>query len=232
MSSDPPSSKPTGWFPHIRALLVGLHIVAITAMAFPAPGEGMVRSAWKDPTVRVELDRWHALFARCGIDWTREQFEEGLWEAASTYMNTRARILDPFGPYYEWCGTMQSWRMFTGPHRFPSRLWIEVEEQQTWRPVYVQRHAVHDWLAWYLDRYRFRPVLYRFSWYRHVPGYQGIDEFARWVARHAARDFPDAERVRVRLHTFRTPSPEAVRAGEPIEGEFATGVVVPLEKDR
>jgi hypothetical protein len=216
---------PAGWFAHLRGLLVALHLMAVTLLALPAVGEGMSRWAWKDPTVQEEFAYWTGRLNQCGVAVTQQQFEDGLYGTASAYESARGHALAPFGRYYGYCGTFQSWRMFAGPHRHPSRLHIDVEEAGDWRPVYVKSDPEHDWLAVQLDHYRMRPFVYRLSWYRHVPEFPDFDNLARWVAARAARDFPEARRVRVRFFTFRTPSPEEVRAGEPVTGEFAADVV-------
>ena len=74
-----------------------------------------------------------------------------------------------------------------------------------------------------------------FSWYiRCYPtpeDYPDFMGFARFIGRQAARDFPRADRVRVRLMKQRTPSPEEVRAGIEPETE-ATGVEMSLEEWR
>jgi hypothetical protein len=220
-----PQSEPLGWFAHLRGLLIALHLLAITLLALPSVGEGMARWAWQDPTVQDEFAQWTRWFNRCGIDITQPQLEDGLYDAATTYESARGWALRPFGRYYDWCGTFQSWRMFAGPHRYPSRLHIDIEEAGVWRPVYIKSDPQHTWLAAQLDHYRMRPFLYRLSWYRHVPQFPDFELLASWIGGKAAHDFPNPTRVRVRFFTFRTPSPEEVRAGQPIEGEFVPEVV-------
>jgi hypothetical protein len=209
-------------------VLVALHLLAVTLMALPSVGEGMFRAAWKDPTVQEEFADWTARFNRWGIHVTQHQFEDGLYDTASAYESARGEALKPFGPYYDWCGTYQSWRMFAGPHRYPSRLEIDVDEDGAWRPVYVKSDPRHAWLSSKLDHYRMRPFLYRLSWYRYVPEFPDFDLLARWIASQAARDFPKADRVRVRFFAFHTPSPDEVKAGKPITGEFVPDMVLDL----
>jgi hypothetical protein len=212
--------------------LVLLHLLAITLMALPAPGEGMIRAAWKDPSVQAEFAAWTERCNHLGLHVTEQEFEDRLWTVASTYMAARQGILAPFEPYYETCGTLQSWRMFAGPHRYPGRLRVDVEEEDMWRPVYVQRDSGHSWLSDKLDHYRFRPVLYRFSWYQYLEGYDDFRQFAAWIAARAAIDFPRATRVRVALDRVRTPSPEEVRKDVRPEGIRDPEVILDLEARR
>jgi hypothetical protein len=220
--------RPASWFAQVRAVLVALHLLAITLLALPSAGEGTARWAWKDPTVQHEFAAWTARLNGLGVRVTQEEFEDDLWAFDSTYESVRGRVTGPFNHYYAECGTFQSWRMFAGPQRYPSRLHIDVQEAGAWKPIYVQRDPDHAWLAGQLDQYRMRPVLYRLSWYRHVPEFDDFRVLSRWVAARAARDFPEASRVRVHFFTFRSPPPDEVRAGEPVEGEFTTEEVLDL----
>ncbi len=208
-----------------RGVFVVFHLLAVTLMALPAPGEGMIREAWKDPTAQGEFAAWAAGLNQAGIAITPNELEERLWNAGEKYMRLRDRVLAPFADYYRLCGTTQSWRLFVGPHRYPSRLHIDVEENGQWRPVFVERDPHHDWLGHWLDHYRFRPIIYRFGWYQYLGG-NDYERFAHWIATQAAPDFPEATRVRVRLCKFRTPTPEEVRAGQEPEGTFGPEALV------
>ncbi len=224
---DPASRR---WLAHLRGLLVALHIIAVTLMALPAPGEGMFRAAWKDPTVQAEFAGWSGRLNQLGFAITPAEFEDRLWTIASAYTHIRDRVLEPFNDYYFTCGTIQSWRMFAGPQRYPVRLSIEVREADAWRTVYRQRDPEHAWLADKLDQYRFRPVLYRFGWYRYGGADEGLNGFGRWVARQAGRDFPNAGAIRVALYQQETPSPEQTRAAIRPEGHLVEQVTVPIEQ--
>jgi len=230
-ASDTPPAQPLGWFAHLRAFLIALHLMAITLLALPAAGEGLSRWAWQDPTVQEELADWTARLNRWGYPVTQAEFEDDLWNVASAYESARGRPVALFGHYYGLCGTFQSWRMFAGPHRYPSRLLIDVDEDGTWRPVYVQRDPEHAWLARQLDHYRMRPFLYRLSWYLYAE-FDDFSQLSHWVARQAAHDFPQAGRVRVRFFKFHTPTPADARAGRAITGEFVPEMVLSLEAGR
>jgi hypothetical protein len=217
------------WFAHLRAVLVALHLLAITIMAFPSPGEGMFRAAWKDPTVQGEFATWSARFNQLGVAVTPEEFEDRVWALAVRYTQIHNELEAPFADYYAACGTMQSWRMFAGPQRYPIRLEIDVRAAGTWRLVYRQRDPEHSWRAWQLDHYRVRPVLYRFGWYRYGGENEDLNGFVRWLGRRAVADFPDATALRVRFYQQRTPSPAEVRSGHRPEGEYVKDVTVKLK---
>lgn len=212
-------------WPQIRAVLITLHIVAITLLAIPAPDGGLDRKAWNNPTVQAELKEWTENLNACGIDLSQQELEDQLWRGSHAYMEVRNEVLGPFLPYYIYCGTFQAWRMFVAPHRYPTALHIEIAEHGVWRPVYVERDPRHGWLGRQLDSHRFRSVVFRFGW----PGYEGeFDRFAHWVAHRAAADFPEAQRVRIRLVKSRTRSPQEVRAGQAPETEVVQSIELPL----
>ena len=210
----------TRW-PHIRAALVAVHVLAVVLMAFPAPSGGMRRSAWKDPTVQAELHTWAD---RLGQD--REAFEDRLWGVAVGFMDARKTVLKPFQPYYRYVGTTQSWRMFVAPHRFPGRLHIDVREDGAWRTVYVARDPELDWLGHKIDHDRMRSAIFRFAWKHYRKWFR---DFADWLAVEAARDFPEAELVRLRYYKYRTLSPDEAAAGMEPEGDWLRGEVRQLE---
>jgi hypothetical protein len=223
-----PAGRTAGWFRHLRGLLVALHLLAVTLMAFPALSDGaMDRSAWKEPTVQEELADWAERLSGWGLAVSPAELEDRLWDFAQGYTDARRKLLAPFRPYYVVCGTRQSWRMFSGPSRYLTRLHIDVEEGGVWRTVYVERDPAFPWLGVWLDHSRFRPALFDLGLDRDPEGY---DQFTHWVARQAARDFPGADRVRVHFYQYRNPSPEEVREDRRPPGQFVLPVVLPLAR--
>lgn len=201
----------------LRTVLVGVHILAVTLMALPAPGGAMSRSAWKEPTVQAEFAAWRARLASWGWETTPTEFEDGLWEVSVNLMRGREVVLAPFDPYYRYCGTWQSWRMFVAPHTHPSRLYVDVLREDDWEPVYVGRSAEHDWMATFFDHDRVRSATFRYAWRKYAGTYT---PFTKWIAKRAAEDFPAAEKVRVRYQKGPTPSPEQTLSGELPETTF------------
>lgn len=207
-----PSPPPRrGAWPHLRAALIVVHVALIGMAAVPAPEGGMRRKAWQDPTVQGELRAWGDRLRAVGLDVTDAGLEAGLWDFAVDYMAARNAALKPARPYYRYLGTEQSWRMFVAPHKHPSRLELSIDRGQGWEVVYLQSTAGADWLEEILEHDRSRSLLFRYAWrsfrnaYRHMVGWLGVQ---------AARDFPDATRMRARWMRQRTPTPAQVRAGE------------------
>lgn len=225
--------EPTRWqriWPHLRALLVAMHVLAITLLALPAPGGGMSRGAWKDPTVQGEFRAWSERMEAVGLDTSPRELEDALWEFAVAFTDVRRDLIDPFLPYYRLAGTWQSWRMFVAPHRHPAKLWIEIRESGgDWRAVYVARSPEYTWRRHQFDHDRMRSQVFRLSW----PPYRRTwARFSAWIARQAAADFPEATGVRTRFYKYRTPPPQEARAGAPIQGRFVKTRVYDLEERR
>ena len=193
-----------------------MHLFAITAMALPSVGGGMSRAAWRTPTVQAEFQLWTSRVNGWGIDITAAELEDNLWNFAVAYEDGRRKILEPLFPYFRYTGSWQSWRMFVAPHRYPGRLEIEIDTGQGWQPVYVARSSEHSWLRPWFDHDRSRAAIFRYAW----PHFRRArKEFTDWVAVQAARDFPEAKRVRTSFVRYRTRSPEEVRSGTPAKEE-------------
>lgn len=192
-------------------LFVGLHLTAITLVALPSAGSGLVRSAWKEPTVQGEFAVWTARLQGLGLDIDQPQLEEALWTIAKGWEDAKDTAILPFRPYYDYAGTWQSWKMFVAPHRFPSRLHIDVEYgDKVWVPVFIERSDEATWNRRRFDHDRMRAAIFRYSWAHFKGSYKA---FSQAVALQAASDFPEARRMRIRFETARSPSPDEVRAG-------------------
>ena len=218
-----------GAWPHLRAAFVLFHVLAITLMAIPAPGGGMQRSSWKDPTVQSEFAVWTELFNNLGWELTQPQLEEHLWTVATGYMKQRNAVLQPLRPYYRYTGSQQSWRMFVAPHRWPAKLRIDIKTDERWSTIYVARDPELDWREGQLGHDRMRSAIFRFGW----PSYRGsYNGFTRWVADRAAEDFPEASHVKVLLLKQQTASAEQVLEGEAYPVKEIQVVTDSLDKRR
>jgi hypothetical protein len=199
------------WWAHLRTAFVVVHLVAVSLCAFPSIGSaGLVRGAWKQPTVQGEFRAWAARLQAVGLPITAEALEEHGWTFANAFESTRRVVLWPFEPYYRYCGTWQSWKMFVAPHRFPTRVEIAIDHGAGFEVVYLARDPELRWHAEWFDHDRFRSVLFRMGW----PQYKALRRnFLDFVAERAAAEFPDATRVRVAFLRSETPTPAETVAG-------------------
>lgn len=202
-------------WPHLRAVLILVHLFAITVLAMPAPGSGLNRSAWSDPTVKAEFDAWRLRLAGWGVHRTAEEFEEELWTVARGYQDSVNVVVEPFRPYYRYCGTQQSWRMFVAPHRNPAILHFDLKEAGEWRPLYVEGSSEFTWRGNLLDHDRTRSAMFRYAWSSYRRDYK---RFTTWFAQEAADEFPEATHLRAYYWKYRTLSPEDTRAGVELQG--------------
>lgn len=209
----------------LRAAFIVFHCTALFLMAFPAPGGGMRRSTWEEPTVQGEFKAWTERVNGWGWDITQDELEDELWDVAVVYMEGRGKVLKPLRPYYKYTGTTQSWRMFVAPHRYPAKLEIHVKQDGDWVLVYRQNDDDADWMAQQLDFDRWRSAMFRFSWSPYKKQYK---TFRSWVAQHAVDDFPDATHVRTRFYKYKTPSPEQVKNDQIPEGKYILSYEVDL----
>lgn len=213
------------WWRHVRAALVLIHLLAVVVLAVPSLRAAMDRRSWRNPTVQGELEAFAERLDSVGIHLTPKTLEQKVWRYAVAYNRVYEALEAPFFPYRHWVGVRQPWVMFVAPHRHPARVEIEVEEDHRWRLVYRARSDEHTWHRTLFDHDRLRSALFRYGWDRYRRAYR---ELCRYIAEEAARDFPKATRVRVRMYRYRTPSPEEVRAGEIPAGRYEREVILPL----
>jgi hypothetical protein len=217
-------------WPTIRAVLIGYHVIAVCVLGFPAPAGVMDKSAWKEPSVQNELRIWAERANSVGFSWTQDEFEQLLWDFSKTFLAGRKEVLRPFVPYAEYLGTRQDWRMFSAPHRYPSRNEIHVRIGGEWKPVFVSRSDEHTWNRFLFDHHRIRRLNFLHAWKKYGRRYK---TFTHFVARKAAADFPEADQVRVRFYKYRTPTPEERRAGhDGFDGKYIHRRVHKLDEFR
>ena len=205
------------WWLRLRAGFVAFHLTAVCVLALPSPGPGMRRAAWRDPTVQGEFRTWARTLRGLGFDVDAARLEQILWGLARRWVAIKGAMIRPVRPYADGLTGHQPWRMFVAPHRFPARLEIDLREGDTWRPIYIARDPDHAWRARQLDHDRVRAAIFRYGW----PSYErAYGDFARWLARQAARDFPAGQALRVRMFKTRTLGPAEVRAGKVAGGRY------------
>ena len=125
-SEDPCYHLSVSWrrlWPHVRAALVLLHLVAVVALAIPSLRAGLDRGSWADPTVQDEF--------RAGLrdsKWSRRRSRSRRGRFAQRWSRLHEAMTAPFEPYRTYLGVRQPWVMFVAPHRYPARLEIEILE--------------------------------------------------------------------------------------------------------
>jgi len=217
-------------WPQVRAVLVALHVLAVLMLAFPAPAGVMQRSAWKDPSVQAEFHIWTDRARALGIDVTKDEFEDFIWDLAHAFMDVRNKAIAPAKPYGDYLGVRQDWRMFSAPHRFPTRLHIELEENGEWRTLYVERSEEFTWRRSFFEHHRIRRLLFLHGWSQFRRRY---DAFGNYLAREVALEFPNATNLRLSHFKFRSPTPDEARAGKwDIDGKFINRRTVDLSRVR
>ncbi len=84
--------------------------------------------------------------------------------------------------------------MFSNPQTSPSRLWVEVDQGDGFTPLFVVGSERYTWHGDFFGHHRIRKLLGRIGRAGRGPEY---NELGRWLAREAAREFPDAKTLRV-----------------------------------
>jgi hypothetical protein len=221
------SRKPrwSGAWRHVVAAYVLFHIAAILVGSVPAPVDATSGAAWKDPTVRDEFEAWAARLERIGVAIEPDQLQETIARVFAGWMRVVNTAMTPFRAYQELTGTIQAWSMFVAPHKYPSRLHVDVREFGDWKPVYVARSREFTWKKAQLDHIRFRSAIFRYAWPQY---HRSFRQFAAWLAAEAARDFPTASHIRVRMYKCRSLSPDEVREGRTATGEFTPELTLPI----
>lgn len=181
------------------------HLVAILIDASPDPSAGMNRTAWKDPTVQREFTRWASI-----LHTDEPTLEDFLWDAAKNLVSVRRVVLVPFRPYLHFVGADQAWQMFVAPHRYPTRLQLQVHsgtgnDEANWTTVFEERSETATWRAERFGSERLRASVFRWGW----PNYQEAWHRAcRVFAKELLAEHPESDQVRCRFRKTESPSPE------------------------
>ncbi len=197
-------------WPHVRALLIFVHLLSVLLLSLPSSNRLGDKSHWNAPRQQTELHSWAD---RLGVD--KEDFEAFLWRNTQRYLKARKWLARPFLRYADYTGTRQGWTMFANPRLVTGRFEIEVEIEGQWQLVFRPLDSEADWNQWQFEHNRVRKLMGRLATKPHQIAY---NEFTKWTARQLADDFPEATRAKITLMTWKTLDPEKVRAGEkPVE---------------
>ena len=208
-------------WPQVRAVLVGLHVLSIVVLSLPKSSVVANRRAWESANAKAEFHRWAD---RLGTD--PETFRSRLWGVAQTAGRARDRAGAPFEVYAALTGTGQGWQMFATPQKVPAELHVDIEVNGQWKALVRPRDPRSTWRLQQRTHNRLRKALGRFARTFHASRYRGL---ARWFAVQAARDFPEATRVRVVLWRYRSLPPRAVREGQQPQGREEHPIVFDAE---
>ncbi len=212
------------WGSQARALLVGVHLLAIGLKALPAPEGAMAKKDWAHPTVQAEFKQWSQQLNHLGLDTKPQQLEAQLWTLATRVTGVRNQMLRPFRPYYHYFGADQNWRLFVAPHMFPSRLEIDILEDQDWKPIY-RVHSEHKWMQPLIENGRFRPAIFRYSWQR----YKGANnQFVLYLSKQVGIDYPNASQIRVRWWRYKLPSHTDILNDISLKGTYHSTLQYPV----
>ena len=197
--------RPVARWPQIRALLIGLHVVAVLLLCLPHGKRLTKRQAWKQPDRQASVARWSERLQHLGIERSPEQLEQNLWEAQVAYYTFQQTVLRPVIPYMQHLGVRQGWGMFTQPRRFTGEVHIDFRIAGAWLPLY-RPHSAYAWRSQQFTHSRFCKLFFRIS--RDFPR-SNARPFLRWIARQVAVEFPAADAVRLRLNEYPIPAPDA-----------------------
>lgn len=204
-------------WPHVRAALVGLHVLSLVVLALPDASAVHSRRRWQTANARADLRQWTERLRDWGVDTDERRLERTLWDMGSAYLRVQQPLAAPFY-WYAWVtGSRQAWRMFASPQRHPAELHVDIERDGSWQTIYAPHSDELSWNRRQFEHNRFRKFLGRFA-RGFIPEHYA--QAARWVATRAAREHPEATRVRIRLYRYDTLPPARVLAGEQPTGRY------------
>jgi hypothetical protein len=208
--------------PHLGGAFILFHCVAIIVLALP--GDAVVgRARWAAANTKSDFAGWSRALGKVGVDMPPEELGKRVHGVAEAYVGVRSRIITPFAYYREVAGAKQGWAMFSSPQRHPVEVHVDGFEAGSWRPLYRtrssldQRSTDSQWMSTQMDHARLRKLVGRFAReYRE----NVFTELGRFLANRAFADFPNVERVRVRLYRWDSLPADRIRAGEKPTGKY------------
>ena len=171
------TSGERSWWADVRAVLVALHLVAISVQAFPAPVGGLSPATKEAPSVQQAVG---LVSGWTGVP--EERVTSVAFEVVEGWLDARRVALSPFEPYYQWAGTRQSWRMMALVNRRPARLVVKVDGEV----VYRTGDPTARWLAETIEASRTRGIVIKYSWKMNRKDYR---RFVAWLGQRAREDF-------------------------------------------
>jgi hypothetical protein len=181
-------------WPKVRAVLVALHVLAVLAVACPAPVKGSDSKSWRRAGVRAELSAWSRRLHLVGIDVGERELAEFGQRVSASWSSARNTAVAPALAWLKAIGATQGWYMFTAPDRAPQRFTFAVT---TGSGKNVVEHLVFDigrsvdddtlFDPRFLGEHRVRRAFFQSAW-SDRPVFR---EMCSWLAREAAAQRPD-----------------------------------------
>ncbi|MEM7156900.1 MAG: hypothetical protein AAF799_28880 [Myxococcota bacterium] len=198
-------------------MLIALHVASLVVLSLPTPSTVHNKARWKTANAQADLEQMAKRLRGWGIDTDRERLTQSLWDLGGAYLKVQRPLVAPFHWYSKHSGSRQGWRMFASPQRHPAELHVDIELDGVWVPIYQPHSDEYDWNRAQFEHNRFRKFLGRFA-----RGFvrTHYDHATRWIATKAAREHPEATRVRIQLYRYATPGPEQVKAGIQPKGRY------------
>ncbi len=188
----------------VRAGLISACLLASALLLLPGGERIGNRRVWKTELNQSQFAEWSRALGGFGVELSPREFEELLWSGVQRYLALQRPIVSALMPITTQLGTHQSWRMFSNPQTHPARLQIDVDRGQGYEPVYVSRSEEYAWRKRQFDHNRLRKMIGRLVRKGRRKTYV---TFGRWVTEDFAKQYPDTQRVRVRLFRWKTPAP-------------------------
>ena len=204
-------------WPGVRAVLIALHLLAVVAVACPAPVRGMNAEAWKRPAVQEELQAWARRATALGHPTTAKEVQDLSWGVQERWLSLRKKVVWPFQAWLKAVNAPQGWYMFTGPDRDPQRFVLSFTTTSSATDELVfelgrppaRPDLIHPD---FLDDHRVRRALFQSSWSRNDNTFRLV--CAAFGRKLRARR-PDIEDVRCRLVARRVEHPYRPREERP-----------------
>lgn len=196
-------------WPKVRAVLIALHVLAVLAVACPAPVKGSDAKNWRRPGVRAELAAWRKRLHSVGVDVTERELATFGQRTSTSWSGARNTAAAPAIAYLKAIGATQGWYMFTAPDRAPQRFTFSVTTgavtPATGGGKDVVEHPVFDFGRGvfddalvdpaFLGEHRVRRAFFQTAWSER-PVFR---EVCSWLAREAAAKRPDVTGAVCRL---------------------------------
>jgi hypothetical protein len=198
------STRASSRWPKVRAVLVALHVLAVLAVACPAPVKGNDAKNWRRPGVRAELATWTKRLHAVGVDVTEPALAAFGQQVSTSWSSVRNTAAAPAIAYLKGIGATQGWYMFTAPDRAPQRFTFAIttaspqDGKDVEHPVFDFGRGVFDDALVdpaFLGEHRVRRAFFQTAW-SDRPVFR---EVCSWLAREAVAKRPDVTGAVCRL---------------------------------